>query len=83
MSAANGALLTRIFEGLAVGDGRAKGRPNKLIAHDLGVSVRTVEMHRLHVMEKLQTRSLVTVSRLWVDARWETSEGPLVELIYP
>lgn len=56
------------------------GLPNKLIAHDLGVSIRTVEMHRLHVMEKLQTRSLVAVFRLWVDAKWETSEGALVEL---
>lgn len=56
------------------------GLPNKLIAHALGVSVRTVEMHRHHVMEKLQARSLVAVFRLWVDARWETSESGLVEL---
>lgn len=60
--------------------GLLTGLPNKLIAHALGVSIRTVEMHRLHVMEKLQTRSLVAVFRLWVDAKWETPEGALVEL---
>lgn len=56
------------------------GLPNKLIAYNLGVSIRTVETHRLHVMEKLKTRSLVAVFRLWVDAQWETADGPLVEL---
>lgn len=60
--------------------GLLTGLPNKLIAHAMSVSIRTVEMHRLHVMEKLQTRSLVAVFRLWVDAKWETPDGALVEL---
>jgi two-component system response regulator FixJ len=34
------------------------GRPNKGVAHDLGISVRTVEMHRAHIMTKLGVRSL-------------------------
>jgi two-component system response regulator FixJ len=34
------------------------GRPNKGVAHDLGISVRTVEMHRAHIMAKLAVRSL-------------------------
>jgi two-component system response regulator FixJ len=34
------------------------GRPNKGVAHDLGISVRTVEMHRAHIMAKLGVRSL-------------------------
>lgn len=61
-------------------EGLLSGLPNKLIAHALGVSIRTVEMHRMHVMEKLQTRSLVALFRLWVDANWETPEGAAVEL---
>lgn len=61
-------------------EGLLRGLPNKLIAHALGVSIRTVEMHRLHVMDKLQVRSLVAVFRLWVDARWEMPDGSAVEL---
>jgi FixJ family two-component response regulator len=34
------------------------GRANKGVAHDLGISVRTVEMHRAHIMAKLGVRSL-------------------------
>jgi two-component system response regulator FixJ len=34
------------------------GRPNKSVAHVLDISVRTVEMHRAHLMAKLGVRSL-------------------------
>jgi len=34
------------------------GGANKGVAHDFGISVRTVEMHRAHVMAKLGVRSL-------------------------
>lgn len=34
-----------------------KGRPNKLIASDLGISIKTVEIHRGQVMRKLQVRT--------------------------
>lgn len=36
----------------------AKGRPNKLIAHDLQVTESTVKVHRHNVMAKMQIRSL-------------------------
>ena len=36
----------------------ADGAPNKLVAHDLGLSVRTVELHRANMMRKLGVRSL-------------------------
>jgi two-component system, LuxR family, response regulator FixJ len=35
----------------------AAGEPNKLIARRLGISFRTVELHRAHISEKLQARS--------------------------
>ena len=38
--------------------GLIAGRPNKLIAYDLSISVRTVEMHRAALMERLGVRSL-------------------------
>ena len=40
------------------------GRSNKAIAHDLGISVRTVEMHRAHAMAKLGVRSLAEAAVL-------------------
>jgi two-component system response regulator FixJ len=40
------------------------GRPNKVIAHDLGISPRTVEIHRANVMDKLECRSLAEAVRI-------------------
>lgn len=38
--------------------GIVKGKLNKVIAADLGLSTRTVEIHRARIMDKMQTRSL-------------------------
>ena len=50
-------------------DGLLAGWPNKLIAFDLGISVRTVEVHRARMMERLRLRQLAEVIRLRVMAR--------------
>jgi len=42
----------------------AAGEPNKLIARHLGISFRTVELHRGHIIEKLQARSLSDLIRM-------------------
>ena len=40
----------------------AEGRPNKLIAEELGISVRTVEVHRARVFEKMDVKSAVELA---------------------
>ncbi len=56
------ALLTRretdVLRGLAA------GLPNKVLAYELGLSVRTVEMHRANMMARLGVRSLPEALRL-------------------
>ena len=47
-------------------DGLAAGRPNKVIAHDLGISVRTVEVHRARMLERLSVRRAPEAIRLAV-----------------
>lgn len=40
------------------------GRMNKVIADELGIAMRTVEVHRAHVFEKMGVRSAVELTRL-------------------
>jgi two-component system response regulator FixJ len=42
----------------------AEGEPNKAIARHLGISYRTVELHRARIIEKLQARSLSDLIRM-------------------
>lgn len=48
----------QVFEGLVA------GHPNKIIAHELGISPRTVEIYRANVMSKLNASSLSDVVRI-------------------
>ncbi len=43
----------------------AQGRLNKQIAHDLGISIVTVKLHRSSVMRKMQARSVGELIRAW------------------
>jgi two-component system response regulator FixJ len=41
-----------------------RGQPNKVVAYELGISPRTVEIHRARIMSKLKSRSLSDLVRL-------------------
>ncbi|HVV92982.1 MAG TPA: response regulator FixJ [Hyphomicrobiales bacterium] len=45
-------------------DGLVAGRANKVIAYDLGISPRTVEVYRANVMTKMQAASLSELVRM-------------------
>lgn len=45
-------------------EGLAQGLPNKTIAYDLGISPRTVEIHRANLMTKLGVKSLSEALRI-------------------
>lgn len=44
--------------------GLSRGVPNKIIAYELGISVRTVEMHRARAMQRLGCKTLADLLRL-------------------
>ena len=49
--------------------GLVQGHPNKTIAYDLGISSRTVEIHRANLMKKLEAKSLSETLRIGFAAR--------------
>jgi two-component system response regulator FixJ len=54
-------------------DQLVKGHANKVVAHQLGISPRTVEIHRASIMEKLHARNLSNVVRTALAASWEVN----------
>jgi two-component system, LuxR family, response regulator FixJ len=55
-------------------DGLVSGKPNKIIAYDLGISIRTIEIYRAHVMTKMGANSLSDLIRMTLIATY--SEFP-------
>jgi len=51
------------------------GKQNKVIAYELGISPRTVEIHRARVMEKTRSRSLSELVRLAIGGGVAPSSG--------
>ena len=52
----------------AIFDRVGAGEMNKVIAADLGISERTVEVHRSHLMQKLGAKTLAQLIRMKIDA---------------
>ena len=50
-------------------DGLIAGHPNKTIAHDLGISPRTVEVYRANLMTKMAANSLSELIRMAILAK--------------
>jgi two-component system response regulator FixJ len=57
--------------------GLVAGRPNKVIAHDLDISPRTVEVYRAGLMSKLGVRSLSEALRIAFAAGMTGDIGPV------
>ena len=49
------------------------GKANKMMAQDLGLSQRTVEIHRAHVMEKMGAKSVAQLVRMVMDLEYRGS----------
>ena len=54
-----------------VADLVGKGLSNKLVAQQLGLSIRTVELHRAHVMDKLGVTTVAGLMQILIYARHE------------
>lgn len=46
-----------------------QGQLNKVIAHELGVTMRTVEIHRAHIMAKMKAKTVAELVRMSLTAR--------------
>jgi len=54
-------------------EGLVAGHPNKTIAHELGISPRTVEVYRANLMAKMQAKSLSELIRMAILANVKPS----------
>jgi len=66
--------IRELFEGLTPREREVlelvtQGKPNKIMASDLGVSQRTIEIHLARVMEKMNANSLAQLVRMVMDLK--------------
>lgn len=61
---------------LQVLKGVVQGQPNKVIAYELGLSPRTVEVYRSSLMSKMQVKSLADLVRMIMGIDLDTLGGP-------
>ena len=59
--------------------GMVDGLRNKQIAYDMGISIRTVELHRVHVMEKLEAKSLSDVLKIAIASGFDYVDVPKIK----
>jgi two-component system response regulator FixJ len=50
------------------------GKPNKIVADDLSISIKTVEIHRARAMDKMQAKSLAELVALCIEAGVHTGK---------
>lgn len=53
-----------------------QGKPNKLIANELCISIKTVEVHRANLMQKLEVKTVTELVRLAINAGKDSSGQP-------
>lgn len=51
-----------------------RGKANKMVAHDLGISERTVEIHRARIMRKMDAPSLAMLVQIGMELGLQTEE---------
>jgi two-component system response regulator FixJ len=61
---------------LQVLKGVVQGQPNKVIAYELGLSPRTVEVYRSGLMSKMQVKSLADLVRMIIGIDLDGLAGP-------
>jgi PAS domain S-box-containing protein len=64
-------------------DGILAGKPNKVIAHGLGLSTRTVEAHRAAIMSKIGVSSVVELVQLTSSSGHNRDHLEIVAKAYP
>ncbi len=55
-------------------EGMVDGFRNKQIAYNMDISIRTVELHRVHVMDKFEAKSLADVLKIAIAADYKYSK---------
>jgi len=61
-----------VFERLII------GKMNKVIAHELNLSIKTIEIHRQHIMHKMEVKTLARLVE--IHSLWERHQEKLIKI---